>query len=133
VERRSWLRLARLTVVVVLMAGFATTVAQLLPAIPKGDPSGVSQGQDDSDLGGIVQQMAAAREAAGDQYARFNAELDSRVAELVAAWHRVAATALAMTWLERVTFVLTLAVFLFAARMAPLGFRLLRRRLLDAL
>jgi hypothetical protein len=129
-DRRLWLSLFRLGVLIVLICGFVGATAQLVPSVPAAQKA--AQQSSDEDLGVVVDRMVKGQQAAADTYARTESAAQKRLDQLRAAWQRAASAVRDLSWLQRITGVLTLLATLFALRLAPLGVRLLRRRVLDS-
>jgi hypothetical protein len=130
VDRRALLSLFRLAVVVVLISGIAFSTAQFLPSIPASQQAAQVSGDDD--FGTAVERMTKGRQEAADRYARASYAAERRIDRIQATWGRAVSTVRAMTWLERITFVLTVLFTVSALRMLPIAAKLARRRLLDS-
>jgi hypothetical protein len=128
VDRRAWISLVRLGFVVVLISGFAFATAQFLPSVQ--DAQTVAQQSADDDLGAVVDRMAAGQEQAADTYARTGSAAQRRLDQLQGAWQRVSLAIRSLTWLQRITAVLTLLLGVLTIRLTPFWLRVLRRRLL---
>jgi hypothetical protein len=112
------------------MSGIAFSTAQFLPSIPAAQQAAQVSGDDD--LGAAIERMTKSQEEVAGSYARASYEAQRRIDRIQAVWERAVGTVRAMTWLERITFVLTLLVTVCALRLLPIGVRLVHRRLLDS-
>jgi hypothetical protein len=128
VDRRAWLSLVRLGVVVVLISGFVFTSAQLLPSVS--DAQKVAQQPGDEDLGAVVDRMVTGRQQAADTYARSGSAAQRRLDRLQGAWETGSVAVRSLTWLQRFTAVLTLVLGVWIIRLIPFWARVLRRRIL---